>query len=94
MQHLSQLAVLGQVQIRIKGEDFSRRAAGVLKDIRVVEDISYAEFHDPALADPEEIPGAPELQVLSRDIKTVVGFIEDFQPFDVVSSLFPWIKIQ
>ena len=33
------------------------------------------EFEIAALADPEEIPRAPEFEILGSDVKSVVGFI-------------------
>ena len=47
----------------------------------ILYDISNAEIEISALPDTKEIPGPPKFQILLRDVESVVGLVENFQPF-------------
>ena len=59
--------------------DKSCRIAGLLKDRRVLKNVSQLEIQDAALPDAEKISRSPKLQILLCDVKTVVGAIQDSQ---------------
>ena len=71
--------MLRQIQSGIQSQQFSCRRAGVPQDRSIPEYISQPELQSTALPHAEKVAGPPQFQVFSRNIKTVVGLVQNLQ---------------
>ena len=53
----------------------------ILKELRILKDISDLKIQDSALPDAEQISRPSEPQVFSRDKESVVGTVQNVQSF-------------
>ena len=67
--------------MRILKQKFLRRFVCSLKQPGILKDVCQTKIQRSALTDAEEISRTAKSQIFACNKKSIVGFVEDFQPF-------------
>ena len=64
------------------------------QDIRILIDVPQFKFQQTTLADSKKITRTAKLQILSCNIKSIIGFVQNLQTLEISFAPFPCIKMQ